>query len=199
MHPARNSLLNQAVRLGMVVTAASLLLVFSQSLSRFLVDEERYIRESYEVRLNDYEMVAHEFGHHLYHPEAHTYIIRADNLYYAFYYYEKSKNDHTHYSLSNTLHRTSKVPLYFPVHPSETENGRGTRDNPVHVLNYGTESGAYRWDGQSYRYNIGRDAFCRTILRCGTIGNGFYHLLAALAGLGCLLFLITELKRRSAS
>lgn len=196
MHPAPNSLLDKAARIGWLFTAAAMLLVFSQFLSPALVDEKRYIRESYEIRLKDYEVVAHEFFHHFFHPEAHTYLIKADGRYYAFYYYQKNKKDHSHWSLSNTLHyQPRKIPLYIPVHPSEIQRGAGTRDNPIHVLNYGTEPGAYRWDDKSYRYNIARDAFCRKILRCGTIGNGFYHLLAALAVLGILLFFIAEFKR----
>lgn len=197
MRPAQNSLLDKAARIGVFFMTAALLLVFSQFLSPALVDEKRYIQESYEIRLKDYEVVAHEFFHHFFHPEAHTYIIKADGRYYAFYYYTKNKKDHSHWSLSNTLHWPSKVPLYFPVHPSEIQRGAGTWDNPIHLLNYGTEAGAYRWDDASYRYNIGRDAFCRKILRCGSIGNWFYHLLATLAGLGVLLFIAAEFRQRS--
>ncbi|ULJ61871.1 hypothetical protein [Wielerella bovis] len=169
------------------------LLLLELGVDGLFVNEEQYIAQSQEVRLDDYEIVDSMIAPHLFHARSNIHLIKAGNTYYAFYYYRQKKNDRTAYSLGLILHSSNQPTLFFPVHPNETVQGKGTADNPIHVFNFGLASKQYEWDDESYRYNIKKDFVCYQMFQCGRFAPWVYNTLFGLFALMPFIYLFRRM------
>ncbi|QIW16027.1 hypothetical protein A4G20_06610 [Pasteurellaceae bacterium RH1A] len=172
---------------GVVIVPRLLALLFSNTLD--------YKKASEEIRLDNYEYVERSWRSHMYHDRADIYLLRKDKTYYAVYYFHKGKRDHDFKPLASYSKGLKKGPIFLLVHPKERREGKGTRDNPIRVFNYGFAPKEYVWDGVSYDNNVKKDFASYTIMQSGKFDDWVYNSLFAFLSILFFVFVFLMSKK----
>lgn len=148
----------------------------------------KYLKNSQEIVLTDYEYIEGQSRSNIYNFGSSISLIKKNDTYYAIHYYYKNKVDRDFSPLpkDNTL--------YLPIHPRELKEGKGTKDNPIRVMNYGFESKKYVWDRSKHLYNIRKDFVHYRLLRHDIFGDWVYMTYVLILFSLCVLSLFMEIK-----